>query len=434
MLAACLLNSRSRSRSREASVLLSSVTPCGTSVASPTKGCLLPPYVMFRGMWWRCSLLIIATAVAIALLPRLPMPDGRLVTTFPKDRLKMLPEFPVNLSGWNVVNDRLLQTKRIFEGLMDGSESAVAAADGHFAFMDKDGKYHVARPQKDGSFALDNPKGRHVGLSGRPLGFLYDKQGRLVVCDSSAGLLRFDPKTKITEVLSNALPDGTPLRYVDDVTEGSDGSLYFTSACEQPVAFNGASGFFDTMRGAQMDLAYGTPTGRLLRWDPATRATEELASGLFFANGVALAPDDSFVLVAETFSARVMRVWLRGERAGQSDVFVDQLPGFPDGVSRREGGGFWIALVNPPSVVAWVTPYRAARSAIAHTIDLIQPLVKRWGAVAHVGHDGKKLTLMLDRLGERVQSIPAVHQHGRRLIFGNLQGNYASYLDLEPGE
>ena len=46
-------------------------------------------------------------------------------------------------------------------------------------------------------------------------------------------------------------------------------------------------------------------TGRLLKYDPATRRTEQLASGFWFANGVALAADESFVVVAESTRTRV---------------------------------------------------------------------------------------------------------------------------------
>ena len=56
-------------------------------------------------------------------------------------------------------------------------------------------------------------------------------------------------------------------------------------------------------------------TGRLLRYDPARGRTDVLADGLWFANGVALAPDESYVVVVETMRARLLRVWLRGPQA-----------------------------------------------------------------------------------------------------------------------
>lgn len=60
---------------------------------------------------------------------------------------------------------------------------------------------------------------------------------------------------------------------------------------------------------------------------------------------MALAQNESFVLVTETWKYRVTRVWLTGERRGQSDVFADNLPGFPDNITRSpRGDRFWLAL------------------------------------------------------------------------------------------
>lgn len=71
----------------------------------------------------------------------------------------------------------------------------------------------------------------------------------------------------------------------------------------------------------------GEATGRLLRYDPVSRETRVLADGIWFANGVALSPDGSFVAVVETVGMRVKRVWLAGEKKGQVDILLDRLPG-----------------------------------------------------------------------------------------------------------
>lgn len=58
----------------------------------------------------------------------------------------------------------------------------------------------------------------------------------------------------------------------------------------------------------------GGATGRLLVFDPSTRQTEVLSEGFWFANGVALSPDGTFVAVVETTSMRVHRYWLAGPK------------------------------------------------------------------------------------------------------------------------
>ena len=63
------------------------------------------------------------------------------------------------------------------------------------------------------------------------------------------------------------------------------------------------------------DFVEHTETGRLL-CRRADGTVEVHLDGLAFANGVALAADESFVCVAESVRRTVVRLWLTGERAG----------------------------------------------------------------------------------------------------------------------
>ena len=53
------------------------------------------------------------------------------------------------------------------------------------------------------------------------------------------------------------------------------------------------------------------------------------------------------MVVAETGAYRLTRLWLSGPDAGRSDVLVDNLPGFPDNIARRDDGLIWIAMGSP---------------------------------------------------------------------------------------
>ena len=350
-----------------------------------------------------------------------------------------LPRLPANTSLFPTVEEaRLRRATKLLEGQIWGSESVQLSGDGAgltLTMLDRYGRRHVAtgRGSPDAITLVTPPSGESIGLVGRPLGFIHDSAGRLVVCDSVAGLLRWDPSTRVTEILTNSA-DGAPVNYVNAVVEARDGTLYFTSSSSLPPALN-AAGFYDTMRGAMLNLISGDAAGRVLRWDPESRQTSVVLDGLWYANGVALSPDESSLLVVETYGARVVRLWLRGPRAGERETLIGSLPGYPDGISRREGGGYWVALVIPPSPLAVAMPYRGVRALLAHLLPLLKPpLVKRWGCVASVGEGGEPLALLMDRTGEHVASVSAVEQHGRRLYLGNLMGSHVSYLDLEPGE
>jgi hypothetical protein len=64
-----------------------------------------------------------------------------------------------------------------------------------------------------------------------------------------------------------------------------------------------------------------------------------MLTGLHFANGVALAADESFVAVAETGAYRLTRLWLSSPDPGRSDMLVDNLPGFPDNPGSQRSPG-----------------------------------------------------------------------------------------------
>lgn len=87
----------------------------------------------------------------------------------------------------------------------------------------------------------------------------------------------------------------------------------------------------------------GDKTGRLLKYNISSNEVTVLLRGLAFANGVALSKDHSFVLVAETTTCRILRLWLHGPNAGNIDTFAE-LPGFPDNIRRNSKGEFWVAL------------------------------------------------------------------------------------------
>ena len=139
----------------------------------------------------------------------------------------------------------------------------------------------------------------HTG--GRPLGLELLPDGRLLVCDANRGLLALDSATGAIEVLATRV-DGARILVLQQRRGAQlDGDIYFSDSSPAVTAI--ASGRPTWSR---------TPrTGRLLcrRTDGSV---EVLLEGLRFANGVALAADESYVAVAETGGRTVVRLWLDG--------------------------------------------------------------------------------------------------------------------------
>ncbi|NKF23842.1 SMP-30/gluconolactonase/LRE family protein [Solimonas marina] len=224
-------------------------------------------------------------------------------------------------------NDALRGIERLAVGVGDGPEGIALDAQGRIYAGYDDGR--VMRFDGDG---------RHGELlaktGGRPLGISVGSKG-LFVADARRGLLQIGTDGQV-RVLSTAA-DGIPFRFPDDVAQSdADPDVYFTDA----------SARFGPDR-LMADILEHGDSGRVLRYDPASGQTRTLMSGLHFANGIAFGCDGACLYVSETNEYRVWRYWLRGEHAGQQEIFVDRLPGFPDNLSVDTAGHVWIALYAP---------------------------------------------------------------------------------------
>lgn len=259
-----------------------------------------------------------------------------------------------------------------------------------------------------------------VNTGGRPLGLHFDPQGRLIIADAHQGLLRLTLPTHL-EVLTQQNEDVT-INFADDVTVGRDGAIYFTDAS--------ARWDLDQYR---RDALESQPSGKLIRYNPETRHSEVLMEDLFFANGVALAADESFVLVNETWGYRVSRLWLTGERAGEREVFLENLPGFPDGISTDRNGHFWIALVAPRNqVLDAIHPYPFLKRLSVKLPPFLQPEPQAYGLIARYDAEGNLISQHQDPGGYHVYGVTSVQDSPAGLLLGTLDGNRLARLDFPP--
>ena len=82
---------------------------------------------------------------------------------------------------------------------------------------------------------------------------------------------------------------------------------------------------WDVMDASRLELLRG-PSGRLLQYDPSTDEVTVLARDLYFANGVAVAEDESYLVFVETFYSRVTKLYLQGEKQGMTEYLIDGHP------------------------------------------------------------------------------------------------------------
>ena len=324
--------------------------------------------------------------------------------------LILLPRWaPVNAVSWTPpYNPGLTGIFAANQALSAITEVPVGTAPEHVA-CDAQGRLYTSL---DGGAVLrSDTQGQWLELGntgGRPLGLRPDGQGGLWIADSRAGLLHMDANGAIT-VLATEL-DGVPLRFVDDLDVDSSGRIWFSDASQR----------FDYTQVA-LDFFEGSRTGRLLRYDPATQQTDVMMSGLFFANGVTLGPNEDYVLVNETGMGRVHRLWLKGEKTGQQDVFIDELPGTPDNIRFDGENTFWIAMPSLRASIDLLAPLPRLRALLSFLpIPWLEAAAQPASFVIGVNLDGEVVHNLQDQ-DNAFHYITGVTPCGDTLYLGSLE-------------
>lgn len=326
------------------------------------------------------------------------------------------PENPGHV-GVFATNNILSNAERIGDGLMHGPEDTAMDHNGLIYTGFEDGR--IMR------FDPDNVAGSMhevANTGGRPLGLEFHPDGYLVVADAYKGLIAVDPNGTIRVLTDNV--DGVPMIFVDDVSIARDGTIWFSDASRR----------WDLEHNI-LDLYERHPTGRLLSYHPGRDETTVHLDDLYFANGVALGPNEDYVLVNETMAFRVARLWLKGPRAGEQDYFVDNLPGFPDNLSFDGQGTIWVALVTPRSDAAEIgadNPF--FRKMFYRLIDLlgISPIVMHGMAVGF-DVDGD-VRYNLQSVNGEVGMTTSVNQHADGLYVGGLISDFIVRVSPEEME
>lgn len=306
------------------------------------------------------------------------------------------------LEGQYAVNDALAKVERLGEGAGLGPEDVDVDAQGRIYGGYDDGR--ILRFDAQGKL-LDT----FANTGGRPLGLDFAANGMLIVADAKKGLLAIRPDGGLRVLSTEA--NGLPYKFTDDVDVGADGMIYFSDASSK-------FGYGQHME----DVLEHGGHGRLLRYDPLADETTVLLDGLNFANGVAVSEDADFVLVNDMGSYRILRYWLKGPQAGQHDVFFDNLPGIPDGISAGEDGLFWVALYSPRvadldrmSDKPWMR-----KLALRLPASLAQPKPVLHAFVLGLDSEGKVIHNLQDAGVNAYAPITSVEQAGEWLYLGSL--------------
>ena len=333
--------------------------------------------------------------------------------------------------GSHAPNQKLAGLQAIDLGADSGPEHIVVR-DGWVYAAVSSGR--VVRMRPDGS-------GREVVVStgGRPLGFDFDAEGALVVADpeygAHGGLLRVTGSAAAAkiELLADRVDSpvkGDAIRYADAVVVAKSGKVYFTDASRR----FGAKAFGGTFIASVHDILEHQSTGRLLEYDPATKATRVLLGDLCFANGVALSSDEQSLFVSETGEYRIWKVAvgaqnLSAKQPGPGAVpLLSNLPGYPDNLMRGEGGRLWTGLTKPRGAFIddnagkpWL------RKLVMRLPRSLWPVPPAYGHVFAFNEEGKVLADLQDPSGAYPETT-AVTETADRLYIQSLHAKTLGWM------
>jgi len=292
-----------------------------------------------------------------------------------------------------------------------GAEDVVVADNGIVFTGTEDGSVFAVRPDGSGADLVGS-------TGGRPLGIELLGDDRLLIADAHHGLLTMTIATGALETLVDAV-ENQPLVFCNNAAVARNGDIWFSDS--------------STVFGIEKwkhEILQETRTGRLLCLR-TNGLVETHLDDLSFANGVALAADESYVAVAETAARTVVRLWLTGDRAGERDLLCSDLPGYPDNIARGSDGLIWVSIASPtdPLVARLHRAPQVVRKVASAIPEALQP--KPQQTVRAMAFDDTGACVR-DVVGEVAgfHMVTGVREHNGELWLGSLHEPAVAVISL----
>ena len=239
---------------------------------------------------------------------------------------------PPPLTGALAPNTDLDQARRYSVGEAGTANGLLTAPDGSLYFGTPDGHIHRFLPGRP-----ENPVQEIARVTDAPIyGLDWASETRIAVA-SLSGLYAVDLINGSVARLSTGIASHA-FGYVNDLTVAADGTIYFTDSSARWQASDEHERYF-------REMLENRPTGSIYAWDPRLQQSRLVVDGLYYPNGILLAPDGRSLYFSETFRHRVMRLWLTGPSAGQVEPVATNLPGYPDSLSWSRDGEIMVAML-----------------------------------------------------------------------------------------
>ena len=253
-----------------------------------------------------------------------------------------------------------------------------------------------------------------AATGGRALGLAFDGGGNLIVADAMKGLLSIGADGTLL-VLVKAGP-GEAVSFPNAVVVDKSGKIFFTDSSER---FTPAQ-WGTTQAAALLDVLEQSATGRVLEYDPSTKSIRVIARGLSLANGIVLSSDERSVFVSESGKYRIWKIGTNLEQADLAHapagarIFLDNLPGYPDNLTRGAEGRIWLGLAGQRNELDAMSGHPFLRELALRIPRFLWTTPKPYGHVFAFSEDGTVVLDMQDPTSD-LATTTGLTETGQRL-------------------
>ena len=177
-----------------------------------------------------------------------------------------------------------------------------------------------------------------VGVFRQPAGFpngnTFDREGRLITCEQGARRLTRTEHDASVTVLADEYA-GKPLNSPNDVVVDHAGAIWFT---DPPY---GIGGHYEGRQAAEEQGG-----SFVYRVDPNDLRVDRVAGGFERPTGIAFAPGEQWLYVADSRTSTIQRFRAGGDGLGEGEQFVRGAAPSLDSMAIDEDGRIWIGALD----------------------------------------------------------------------------------------